>query len=289
MNRNSGFPRRHALAAIGAGVGALAMPRSAMARRSSGLGLDPATPKGRRTAYMLMRGALDERLVIGCVSGQYYGVVDAELTPLFGFVSATFARYRQVPSGDFDVVNVEYFYFTDPLSGKAMGSFRNPYTGETVQVPAGGYAPTRFTITRELDLRLGRTIPGMAFEHRVGPLEVRGDDVWFTEVTRTGLAVAPGARPFRYSESTTLHARRRDLLAPGIKRVRCETGFTNVVGWRPWLKMGDRPGHMMAIGAGSYGASLADLPAAWLEATRRDHPELIADPVAVLAPLWNAK
>ena len=44
--------------------------------------------------FIKMSGALDDRLVIGFVSGRYNGVVDSELTPLFGVFAATFSRYR---------------------------------------------------------------------------------------------------------------------------------------------------------------------------------------------------
>ncbi len=267
---------------MGTGAAMMAVPIGAAA------GEDVAMDPLRLKTYMLMRGALDDRLVIGCVSGLYYGVVDAEITPLFGVVSATFARYRPMASGGYAAVNAEYAFFTDPASGRAMERFRNPYTGETVAVPGGGVAPAKLTILPDLRLQLGQAIPGVQFDHRVGPVETRGDDVWITEVTRTSLARPGQAKPFRYSESTTLHARRSELDAPGAMRVRCETSFTNVVSWRPWLNMGDRPGHLMAIGAGRYGTRIADLPPAWIDATRARHSELLADPAAVLAPLWDA-
>ena len=41
-----------------------------------------------------MRGALDGQLVVGFVSGRYDGVVDSEMTPLYGVAGATISRYR---------------------------------------------------------------------------------------------------------------------------------------------------------------------------------------------------
>lgn len=56
--------------------------------------IDFASQQGRLKAFMMMRGALDDRLLIGCISDIYYGNVNAELTPLFGPVGAIFSRYR---------------------------------------------------------------------------------------------------------------------------------------------------------------------------------------------------
>jgi len=54
-----------------------------------------------------------------------------------------------------------------------------------------------------------------------------------------------------------------------------KTRFTAVCSCRPWLNMGALPGHMTASGQGSFGIALADLPAAWREATARLRPELL--------------
>ncbi|OYY72568.1 DUF1838 family protein [Sphingomonas sp. 28-63-12] len=292
MTAHDGIGRRAAMGLIGCGAAvgsmALAAPsgaRVAGARRSFNF----ADPAEQLRAFMMMRGALDDRLVIGGLSGRYFGVVGAQLTPMFGVVSATFTRYRPAPGGGYEAVGAEFAYFTDPVSGVAIGPYRNPYTGETVMVPSGGTPLSRIFIGSDMALRLESKIPGLSFENTVSPPEVRGNDVWFSELTRTSSPVPGKAEAFHYSESTILHARLNELNAFGAKRVRCETNFTNVVSWRPWLKMESHPGHMMAVGVGSYGRAVNELPAAWIAATRVHHPELLVDPASVLAPLWNAK
>jgi hypothetical protein len=53
--------------------------------------------------------------------------------------------------------------------------------------------------------------------------------------------------------------------------------------WRPWMKMGERPGQFVGNGVGRYGVALADLPPAWLAETERVRPALLKDPAAALA------
>jgi hypothetical protein len=287
MDKAQSVGRRGAIGLIGVGTALASVGGSSRALAASRKPIDFGDPQQRLKGYMLMRGALDDRLVIGCVSGQYFGVVDGEMTPLFGVVSATFTRFKPRAGGGYDGVSLEVAYFTDPVTGKAMAEYRNPVTGETVAVPPGGLPAAKISILPDLSLKLGREVPGLKLDHSVLPAQVRGDDIWIPELTRTAVTIPGVPQPFRYSEMTTLHARRSELEAVGAKQVTCDTSFTNVVSWRHWLKMGDRPGHMMAIGAGRYGATIETLPPAWIEATRAQRPEIIANPSALLDPLWK--
>jgi hypothetical protein len=55
-----------------------------------------------------------------------------------------------------------------------------------------------------------------------------------------------------------------------------KTHFEATCSWRPWLKMGDRPGYLTASGEGGFGVKLTDLPAAWLNETANSRPELLS-------------
>ena len=279
--------RRGALAGLAAGaVAAPALARSIGAKAG---GIDFTTPAGRFRTFMLMRGALDEQLVIGWMQANYYGVVDDRMEPLFDVVAAVFNRYRRLADGGVEVVNAELAWFVDRETGKAMDSFRNPYTGVSVDVPGGGLSPSKYTFGPDLSMRLGREMPGMEFAHEVLPPVVRGGDVWITERSRSSFPIPGQVKLMRYSESNVFHAPRSAVEARGATRVVSDVSFTNVVSWRPWMKMGDHPGHLTASGAGRHGASLASLPPAWLGATRARRPEVLRDPAALVAPLWDAR
>lgn len=269
-------------------AGALAAP--AALARGGGKGrraLDVTSAQGRLRTFMLMRGALDDKLCTSWVSARYYGVVEDRMDPLFAVVSAVFARYRPLSDGSYEAVNFELAWFTDAETGKAMDTFRNPYTGKDCKVPSGGYAPSKVRFAPDLSFHLTREVPGLQMEHEILPFDVRGDDVWVTERSRTAVSFPGAPRPFRYSESNTFHAKRHDLEAPGATRVSSEVSFTNVCSWRPWLEMGDRPGHLTAVGIGRQNAGLDSVAPAWLEATAARRPEVLKDPAAILAPLWG--
>lgn len=286
-NAGSGIERRKALAGLVLGGAALAMSAPASAKRRAAL--DVTSPEGRQRTFMMMRNALDEDLSVSWVSANYYGVVEDRMDPLFGVSSAVFSRTRRVDDDAFESVSFELAWFTDLATGKALDTFRNPYTNKDCKVPSGGFAPSSSRFSKDLSFHLPKPIPGLTIEHEVLPFVVRGDDVWVTERMRSA-AMFPGAtKPFRYSDNSVLRAKRRDLEKAGATRVTSDVSYTNVVSWRPWLEMGDRPGHLTAGGVGRQNATMDSIPPAWLEATAARRPEVLKDPAAILAPLWDKK
>jgi hypothetical protein len=275
---------RRSLLALSAGA-ALA---AGGATSAAGAGLDLATPAGRLRAYMLMRGALDDRLVIGCLTARYYGVVETEVTPVFGVVSATFARFRPAVGGGYEGASLEVPFFTDLETGKVMDSWKNPYTGENVSVPKMAFPPARIAIAPDMTLSVPNPPPGFTLDHKVLASPGIGDDVWIVEQTITAMQIPRATKSQHYTEIVTLHARSSDLMEPDAKRVRCETAYDSISSWRSWMEMADHPGHLSGIGFGRYGAAIDELPPAWLDVVRAEKPDLLKDPGAALAPLMKA-
>lgn len=261
----------------------------ALATQASAAAAPGASPTGRMRTFMLMRAALDEGLISSWMSANYYGVVEDRMEPLFDVVAAVFARYRRLPDGSYEGVSGELAWFVDKDTGKALDSYRNPYTGQVVDVPMGGLSPSKIKFMPDMSMRLARSVPGMEFTHEVlGPV-TRGDAVWMTERSRSSFTVPGQAKPMRYSESNIFKAKRSAIEARGATRVTSDVSFTNVVSWRPWLKMGDHPGHLTATGAGQHTSTLDMFPPEWIAATRARRPEVLKDPASMLAPLWDAR
>jgi hypothetical protein len=280
--------RRGLITAALATSAAAVTPALGKGRGGKAVPLDLATPAGRMRVFMMIRGALDDRLVTSWISARYYGVVEDRMDPLFGVVSAVFARYRPLPDGGWEGVNAELAWFTDAVTGTVLDTFLNPYTGKQVKVPSGGFAPSKVRFGPDLSFHLAHAVPGLEMNHEILPFDLRGDDLWITERSRSAMTFPGAAKPFRYSESNTFHARRSALEVPGVMQVPSDVSFTNVTSWRPWMEMGDLPGHLMATGIGRQGALRDSLPPAWVAATSARRPEVLKDPAAVLAPLWNA-
>jgi hypothetical protein len=266
-------------------IGAAAAGRTASQAGAKPKAASPGIGQDRLRTFMLMRGALDDRLVIGCSSGAYYGIVNGEVTPHFGFVSATFARYRPAADGGYEGVTYEVAYFTDIATGEILQVWKNPMTSEVVTVPQPHIPPARIRFTPDLAMKMPDASPGVTLNHSVAPPSVICGDVWLLEQTFVTFTLPHVPQPQYFTEIVTMHARASDIGNAHAMRVPTITYYQGIGGWRPWQKMRDRPGSLAGNGYGRYGITMAALPPNWLRITRERQPELLHDPAAPLAPL----
>ncbi len=249
----------------------------------SGPGLDLNNKRDLLTAIAKLRGATDDRLVIGYVIGARYAVPEHRTIPMMGILAATFSQYRRISDEAFEARALEIGYFTDLNTGKLLEKWKNPVTGTTVDVPLTRMGPSRIILTAD-----GLTVPrlsgeaaGLQLKHIFQPPVVVGDNVWVTE--QINIDGPPGPRPFVYNELSTFHARKSELDDPARATVPTQVQYQSLITYRPWMGFGDTPGHTLARGAGMRAASVAELPPYYVELTRRLHPDVLKDPLALLA------
>jgi len=274
--------RRRLLTSLGAA--ALTVPHRATATIPA-----LSAPEAQLRAFMMMRGALNDQLIISCIACTYAGIVNAQLTPFYNLVAATFSRSRPAAGGFYDVVSFEIEYFLDAASADVLTAWRNPYTGQTVQAKHTDSVPRTYRIGPDCQIKLPAAplVPGTSITAETLPLRVLGNDVWSTETT-TAVVPNPGGQPIRYNEKVINHARLSDIANPALMHVPTDVTYIGISSFRPWQNMGDHPGEMLGLGHGAVGITLAQLPATWLAATRARHPEALRNPAAALDPLWHA-
>jgi hypothetical protein len=247
------------------------------------------SPAEQLRLYLLMRGALDERLVVSFIECNYWGIVNAEMTPFYNLVAATFARYRRAPGGGYEVVSFEIEYFIDPATGGVLNEWKNPYTGHTVLAKHTDSVPLKYVIGADCQVHSPPPplIPGTVSSHETQPLRVLGDDVWSTETAYARVPV-PGAKPVFYNEKIINHAHLSSLTKPGITRAGADVTYVGISSFRPWQDMDkNQPGEMLGLGHGSVGIDPHDLPPTWIAATQLHRPQALIDPGAYLDPLWH--
>lgn len=262
---------------------------TALGFSTSMLSLSPAhaaedlnDPKHRMTAIMKIYGSTDDRVNFGYVNGIYYGLIDRTLTPMFGVLGAVFTRFTARPDGTYDGATFEIAYFTDPETGEKIENYTNPITGETVgPAPVTRSGPHPLHITPDTAQRIA--VPGLAREvkQKFRPLRVVRDRVWVTEELNVRINT-PGAPATGNASVTTYGASVTEVLDPKNKVVRAEVGYTATTPWRPWIKMGDRPGSMLCSATGRTVQSIDELPPYWLELTKKLHPDVLEDPMALM-------
>ena len=264
------------------GFGALALGTTARPA-SPRPALDLDNRRDRLTALVKLRGATDTRLVIGYVVGARYAVPEHRIIPMMGFLAATFSQYRRLDADTFEARALEIGYFTDLATGKVLETWKNPVTGTTVDVPHTRMGPSRIIVTAD-----GLTVPrpsgeatGLELKHVFLPPVVVADNVWVTE--QINVDSPPGPRPFVYNELTTYCARKSELDDPARSSMPTQVQYQSLITYRPWMAFDDTPGHTIARGSGAHVASIDELPPYYLELTKRRHPDVLKDPLALLA------
>jgi hypothetical protein len=265
-----------------AGLGALAL--GSVQRPAWPLsGLDLSNRRDLLTALAKLRGATDDRLVMGYLVGTRYAVPKHRALPMMGILSATFSQYRRLGEDAFEARVLEVGYCTDLDTGKLLEKWKNPVTGKTVDVPLTRMGPSRLIVTADgLKVpKLSGEAAGLQLTHIFQPPVVVGDNIWVTE--QINVDGPPGPHPFVYNELTTYCGHKSELDDPTRATVPTQVQYQSLITYRPWMGFGDTPGHTLARGAGMRATRIEELPANYLELTRRIYPDVLKDPLGLLA------
>jgi hypothetical protein len=253
--------------------------------------LDMSQPRDVLYALTKLRGATDNRIIIGWLKGIRYGVLDGELQPLFGMATGTFARFNTLADGSLQVRFFEMAFYTDLNTGDLLNNFVMPYTGRSVDVEhlkSGVNQEVihpRFEWAQNLEFPSVGKNPARSAKvvRRLGPATVSGDTVWIKQDINAGSREALTDDPYRYyNEMVTYSGSWSVVKSPEINSVSARVSFTGLSNWRPWMKMDGMPGHTASHGWGEKVATIDELPEDYKKFCKLLFPKAFADPEAVL-------
>jgi len=241
------------------------------------------SPAARLRALIKLRGALDNRVTVEWVAGRVYGVVGAERTPLFTLNAVAFAQYEQAADDSYVGRRVEVVYHGDLETGERINRFTNPYTGAVVEIPEQRTPLARFEVGTDglrLPARMGPM--SIATESEIAAPRVQNGRVWLRLDTRNTFSLPDGTVASHYAESMVYTGAADAVSDPDQLSVQADISYTNVMSWRPWMAMGAQLGHTLSSAHGEKVASLRDVPEYLQRYVQAEHPDLAADPAAVL-------
>jgi hypothetical protein len=267
-----------------AAIAGLTLTSSAKEPAAESLNLDLNDPWDRLTALAKFRGSIDGSTVMWWMKGTRFGVVDDVVTPLFGMLIGSFQRVLPVPGEGFLLNMLEMSYFTDLQTGEVLDTFINPYNGKVCEVPEQRLGPYPVMLKPT-----GVVLPDdpafgkIELSTRVGPAIVQGDDVWIRDDSTIKVdSDHPMMGKHTYNELVTYRGKLADLNNAALPSAPAECIFQSVTSWREWFQADDVDGNTTARATGVKINRLEDFPPEYLAAARVRHPELIADPEAVL-------
>ena len=280
--------------AIGMLAGAAALPVAAeslaagskpAAKAGAGSGFDPANPEHLALAFRKLAQSMDDTLTFQWLHGTRYGVQGSLMTPFWEMHVATWFVTRDLPDGQYEVTSAGANFYTLPGETTLLEKFRNPYTGETVDVPYGRPRASRTVYDRLGNSAPGAGIPGMKTTRStgIGPAWLEGDEV----VVRGdfGMRAEPleaGKRSFTVQDMSTYVGSVADVMNPKVKNPPSQHLFNDILDYPPYLKMGDQPGTYFSRCYGRKVFRYADMPARWRVLFEAKFPDVAKDPGAIL-------
>ena len=251
---------------------------------AASLALDLDDPADRLTALAKLRGSLDGAVVMWWMKGVRYGVVEDRVSPMFGMLVGSFQRMKPLDDGSFILNMLELSYFTDLQTGEVLDTFVNPYNGKEVEIPEQRLGPYPVQLkTTGVVLPDVPAFGDVDLTTQVGPAIVQGDDVWIRDDSTVDVdSDNPMMGKHIYNELVTYRGKLSDINNPALASAPAEIIFQSITSWREWFEADDVGGHTTARAAGAKIYRIEDFPAEYLAAARARHPEIMADPLAVL-------
>lgn len=243
--------------------------------------LDLSKPADLLTVYVKIRGSLDpkEETVVYDEGTIYAVIPNQPIRPIFKLQMYNIARFEPNDSG-YSLITREMLAYEDLQTGEILKEWKNPFTGETVEVIHVWNDPVNSTNksatfsvpwTRLGDGRLCLHIDVPLFY----PSPLKKAE-WPKE-SRSDMYQAAELFQFFVSE--------KDINNKKLKSVPFDISWVRFSDFLPWMKMGDKPGYLMYSSRGwKVKGGFEALPEKIKDFVKANHPEYAHTPEKYSAP-----
>ncbi len=228
-----------------------------------------------KALFRFERDLLDEGTALSSYHFLIYALPENERPqPIVRYEGMEFSYFRRLDSQTWRIHAHNVSYPRDLITGKYISEVRNPFTGETLQVPPvkllndpgvlhspKGYMP--------LDSKKSEWLSSYF------SLRIEGDLIKCEHIRPT-----PDGWPKMFLESSCSSISRAEFNNPKITSLMYQTSGFYVFPFPQWMQMGSRTGHMLGVWNGRKIKGPAGLPREFKDRLKRENPEL-------LAPRWG--
>lgn len=187
-------------------------------------------------------------------SGSIYAFVPEQPRQcLFKMVGMSVSRCLPVAENAWDFTSRELTYYLDPTSGEMLQTWQNPWTEETLTVVHVANSPVQGAFKRQFPAQVDGDTTTFIFDLFPTYPNSLAEDPQFGDYSPQ--AIYQAAELFKLSVPT------QDLLDPAILSVSdLRLSWDRIGPWVPWMKMGDRPGHLIYSACGRKVSGVPELP-----------------------------
>jgi hypothetical protein len=287
--------RRSMLGMAMAAGGVAAMPALAAGKKGR-RPLDLRDPADHLRMYIKMSASEEEGAETLLVyEGTTFAVTEGtNLVPLYGMVGFSPVRTFRQPDGAWQILANEAAVFTDLATGAALDTWRNPYLdNREVEVWHLRTGPVNLRIDPKKPISVGgwRLLRPSSY----------GTDGFFMPVSEhdgnyivaldaqanrknpldPAMWPAESSGPnMRYSEHNTWRVNKAEIENPNIPSPQIFAAWHTNKEWRPWMLMGQRPGHIYNHLVAYKVKSIADAPRVVIDYYAKRAPEYLTAPKA---------
>jgi hypothetical protein len=221
-------------------------------------------------AFVKVRASLEasEQSFLTWAGSIYAFVPQEKRKRLFKMVGMSVSRCIAKEDGVWDFTSRELTYYLEPSTGEILRQWENPWTEEVLSVVHVANNPVQAEFKGQFPVQVDGDIATFVFDLFPTYPNPLVEDERFVDYSPN--ATYQAAELFKLTVPLT------DLLNSEVKSVsRLHLSWDRIGPWLPWMKMGDRPGHLIYSAYGSKVSGFTDLP------------QLLQDAIATRVPLYK--
>jgi hypothetical protein len=287
MSETFRFDRRGALLGVSV-MSAAALANVPVRADAKAAPVDLADPRFNMMTLSKLQSDLSGKVNYGYSRGQVYGIrvgkglqIAEYGVRIYDYEGASVKRSRVRADGSVETRSRSWLFYRDPETGAYLKSFKNPYTGQTVDVPPfrGGISGGVLTLNGP-EVSANFTMESTVF-NKPTKLEymVVGKRAWITRHAFTRWVPKGGAARTEFTLDVW-ECLAKDLYNMRSTAIEATSSWTSQTEFQTWLKMPeDVQGHQIWRSDGMRVYSIDDLPPDFVKQSKAEMPGLLTDPI----------
>lgn len=233
------------------------------------------------TAYLKARGSLDSTEEVVFYDEGYVYAIQPELPikMLFRFQMYNIARFIPNDSGVTQLTR-EMLVYEDPETGLILRNWYNPFTKDSVEVFHVWNDPVNVLLKKgRFSVDYVRMDAGRICFNIDLPL------FYPSALKKKDWPQNSRSDMYQAMEMFQFFVNEKDLNSKKVKNATCDISWTRISDFLPWMRMGDKPGHLVFSSRGwKLKAGWDGLPQQVKDIVMQEHPEYRHAPDTYMSP-----